>query len=501
MLSHSAHMLCIELTNLSLPLFGCSSSRAFAGATVHDFFNWFSVLVLLPLELITEFLSYLSDKIGHFIKISGEDESPGILKVLTGPITERIIQLDGKIFIDIVIGRETQNKSLIKIWCKTFENVTFSNVSVPSPENCTSPTFCWTEGKVTWTLMNITYRQNITKCKHLFVNTNYNDATVGFILLTFSLFILAISLALIIKILNSELRGPVAEMIKKYINKDFPYPFAWLTGYFTILVGAVLTFTFQSSSVFTSIITPMIGIDMISLERAYPLILGSNIGTSTITILAALSGPRNALRKSFQVTLCHFLFNLFGIILWYPIPGMRLPVHSARRLGNLTATYRWFAIVYVIFCFFVLPTLAFCFSIADTTVLISVGIPMFFLPFIVVYLHAFNLLHLLPLWMTSLKPWDDLIISIMNLCTQCGENISHKCKNSKLNRFIARRSLPTIKTDLGPDQNQRHSSIRDRLFYVKKSDDTVKEIQSTNDTVTEIQSANQQFSINDASTD
>ena len=27
--------------------------RAFAGATVHDIFNWMSVLVLLPLEVIT----------------------------------------------------------------------------------------------------------------------------------------------------------------------------------------------------------------------------------------------------------------------------------------------------------------------------------------------------------------------------------------------------------------------------------------------------------------
>ncbi|MGB5159487.1 MAG: Na/Pi symporter, partial [Thermoanaerobaculia bacterium] len=30
--------------------------RAFAGATVHDFFNWMAVLILLPLELATGFL-------------------------------------------------------------------------------------------------------------------------------------------------------------------------------------------------------------------------------------------------------------------------------------------------------------------------------------------------------------------------------------------------------------------------------------------------------------
>lgn len=40
---------------------------------------------------------------------------------------------------------------------------------------------------------------------------------------------------------------------------DFPFPFAWLTGYLAILVGAGMTFIVQSSSVFTSAMTPLIG--------------------------------------------------------------------------------------------------------------------------------------------------------------------------------------------------------------------------------------------------
>ncbi len=40
---------------------------------------------------------------------------------------------------------------------------------------------------------------------------------------------------------------------------DFPFPFAWLTGYIAILVGAGMTFIVQSSSVFTSAITPLVG--------------------------------------------------------------------------------------------------------------------------------------------------------------------------------------------------------------------------------------------------
>lgn len=40
--------------------------RAFAGAVVHDIFNWLSVLVLLPLEIITGYLRRLT---GLIIKI------------------------------------------------------------------------------------------------------------------------------------------------------------------------------------------------------------------------------------------------------------------------------------------------------------------------------------------------------------------------------------------------------------------------------------------------
>lgn len=40
---------------------------------------------------------------------------------------------------------------------------------------------------------------------------------------------------------------------------DFPFPFGWVTGYIAILVGAGMTFIVQSSSVFTSAITPLVG--------------------------------------------------------------------------------------------------------------------------------------------------------------------------------------------------------------------------------------------------
>lgn len=44
-----------------------------------------------------------------------------------------------------------------------------------------------------------------------------------------------------------------------YVCTDFPFPFGWVTGYIAIIVGAGMTFIVQSSSVFTSAITPLVG--------------------------------------------------------------------------------------------------------------------------------------------------------------------------------------------------------------------------------------------------
>ena len=58
------------------------------------------------------------------------------------------------------------------------------------------------------------------------------------------------------------------------------------------------------------------------------------------------------------------MFNVSGIILWYPIPFTRIPIRLAKALGDITAEYRWFAGVYIISCFFLLPLFVFGLSMA-----------------------------------------------------------------------------------------------------------------------------------------
>lgn len=69
----------------------------------------------------------------------------------------------------------------------------------------------------------------------------------------------------------------------------------------------------QSSSVFTSSLTPLVGMGLVSLERVYPLTLGANMGTTVTGILASISGPAKTLKFSLQIALCHTLFNLSGL--------------------------------------------------------------------------------------------------------------------------------------------------------------------------------------------
>ena len=138
------------------------------------------------------------------------------------------------------------------------------------------------------------------------------DSVVGAILLVSSLIILCSCLVLMVKLLNSALRSSMLILVKRVINADLPGCFAYFTGYLAMLVGAVLTIVVQSSSVFTSALTPLVGIGMIRIERMYPLTLGSNVGTTTTGLLAAMTASNDQLKPALQIALCHLCFNISG---------------------------------------------------------------------------------------------------------------------------------------------------------------------------------------------
>uniref|UniRef100_A0A8D0GI41 Sodium-dependent phosphate transport protein 2A n=1 Tax=Sphenodon punctatus TaxID=8508 RepID=A0A8D0GI41_SPHPU len=396
--------------------------RAFAGATVHDCFNWLSVLVLLPLEVASGYLHRVTKIAVATLNIRSGQDAPSLLKVITEPFTCLIIQLDKSVITGIAMGDESlSNRSLIKVWCE-----------LPAQQVSSLPASLLPRG-----------RSHGVESHHLFVDSSLPDLAIGLMLLAGSLVVLCTCLIMLVKLLNSVLKGQAAKAIQKVINTDLPFPFGWVTGYFAILVGAAMTFVMQSSSVFTSAITPLIGLGVISIERAYPLTLGSNIGTTTTAILDALASPGDKLASAFQIALCHFFFNISGILLWYPLPCTRLPIHMAKELGECTAKYRWFAVLYLIVCFLLLPSLVFGISMAGWEVLVGVGTPFLGLLTCVAMVNVLQrrkpshlpkwlqTWDLLPSWLHSLQPMDRLITQATLCCVnRCSGNLDEPSEAS-----------------------------------------------------------------------
>jgi len=174
-----------------------------------------------------------------------------------------------------------------------------------------------------------------------------------------------------------------------------------------MLIGAALTIVVQSSSVFTSVLTPLVGVGVMTVERMYPLTLGANIGTTMTGVLAALASPADRLPLAVQIALCHLLFNVSGIVLFYPLPRLRLPIRLAHLMGATTARYRWFAVFYAIAMFFVVPLAVFSLSMAGTAVLSGVVAVCLALTGVVITVNALQRSR--PLWLpVCLRSWDFL---------------------------------------------------------------------------------------------
>jgi len=128
-----------------------------------------------------------------------------------------------------------------------------------------------------------------------------------------------------------------------------------MNDYIGILVGLGITIVVQSSSVTTSALTPLCGVGVIPLEKMLPMTLGANIGTTMTALIAALSSMKYG---GLQIALCHLLFNLIGILIWFPVPIMRnVPLTAARTLGLYASYFRFVPAAYIMTMFVVLPAI------------------------------------------------------------------------------------------------------------------------------------------------
>jgi Na+/phosphate symporter len=321
---------------------GDELERAFAGATVHDMFNFLSVGILFPLELITHYLQAFSKALVPDDRDGQGEKWEGPIKKIVSPLGEKVIKANKDVTKYIAQGKATCENGdkfypvncvggvISKKTCVPSKNVDYSGLSADQIPKVGLIT-CGDGG-----------------CPAFFQNeaTRKDDEISGGVTFFLGLFILIVCLIGLVTILQKILMGVSTRIIYKATN---------VNGYLAILIGAAITILVQSSSITTSALTPFVGLGALHLEQMFPLTLGANIGTTITGILSAMvSDGVDAL----QVAYCHTLFNITGIIIWYPVPFMRrVPLRMARTVGKGTRIWRGFPVLYIFVTFFIIPLL------------------------------------------------------------------------------------------------------------------------------------------------
>jgi len=183
--------------------------------------------------------------------------------------------------------------------------------------------------------------------KKLFIDIFPISEKFGYVLiLLLSAAILFLSLYFIVRLMKSLIIKNTEIALSKVMEKN---------GIVGILAGLFFTIIVQSSSITTSLLIPLIGAGIITVEFIFPITLGANVGTTTTAILASFATGNIA---AITIAFVHFLFNLSGVLLIYPIKVFRrIPIALAKGLGELAFRKRRYAIIYVMSVFFLIPFL------------------------------------------------------------------------------------------------------------------------------------------------
>jgi sodium-dependent phosphate cotransporter len=85
---------------------GDELERAFAGATVHDCFNFLSVLILFPIECAMHMLAQMTKTMTrNYMAKEGGSSGGGGIKVIIKPILEKMIISNSNVMKKVVVGK------------------------------------------------------------------------------------------------------------------------------------------------------------------------------------------------------------------------------------------------------------------------------------------------------------------------------------------------------------------------------------------------------------
>ena len=147
----------------------------------------------------------------------------------------------------------------------------------------------------------------------------------------------------IVKLLKNMVLEKVEAFFDKYIFK---------TALRAMAFGVVLTVLVQSSSITTSTIVPLAGAGVLTLRQIFPFTLGANVGTTVTALLAAMVLNPTAMIVAFS----HLIFNIFGIIVIYPIKFLReIPIKAASKISELAIRNKFIPLLYLLVVFVLIP--------------------------------------------------------------------------------------------------------------------------------------------------
>jgi sodium-dependent phosphate cotransporter len=161
--------------------------------------------------------------------------------------------------------------------------------------------------------------------------------------LVISLVLLFVSLMYLVKLMRSLLIERFERVLHSYLFK---------TPLRAFILGLLFTAIVQSSSVTTSLMVPLVGAALLTVEQVYPYTLGANVGTTVTALLAALAAGEAA---GLAVAFVHMFFNIFGIAIFYPLRVV--PLTLAKKLADLVRINRAIALVFIAVIFFLIPAL------------------------------------------------------------------------------------------------------------------------------------------------
>jgi sodium-dependent phosphate cotransporter len=189
----------------------------------------------------------------------------------------------------------------------------------------------------------------VTPIKYLAELLTPTDQLAGILLMLISAGLIFTALLLLVRTLRSTLRTRVEAIVSRAFDQH---------AILAMLVGLVVTAMVQSSSITTSLLVPLAGAGLITLHQAFPVTLGANVGTTVTALLAALAATGVNAAAGLTIALVHFLFNMSGILLIFPVQRIReIPLTGARWLAETATKSRRWAIVYVAALFYLVPAL------------------------------------------------------------------------------------------------------------------------------------------------